>query len=168
MNEQAEATLAISKWAAEECDRQRVGPRLVPQMIDAALWLEGRHRLSVDTVQELGSRIDWRNKNGWRQQAVTIGGHTPLPDWQLLPDLMSRLVEQQFSIPIDEFYREFEEIHPFIDGNGRVGSILWNWRNKFLEWPYEQLVAPPDFWSEKNQDAYREEQVSRYGELFER
>ena len=34
-----------------------------------------------------------------------------------------------------EVYKFFEDIHPFIDGNGRVGMILYNMRNETLFTP---------------------------------
>ena len=35
----------------------------------------------------------------------------------------------------DDAYLEFQRIHPFVDGNGRVGKILHNWLNDTLHDP---------------------------------
>jgi fido (protein-threonine AMPylation protein) len=42
----------------------------------------------------------------------------------------------------DEAYLEFEEIHPFVDGNGRAGKIIFNWLADSLGDP----KMPPNFW----------------------
>ena len=68
---------------------------------------------------------------------------------------MTRLINSGPSDPT-EWYREFEEVHPFVDGNGRVGSILWNWLRGELRWPFLGLAAPPDLWSEQNRAAAQE------------
>jgi hypothetical protein len=46
----------------------------------------------------------------------------------------------------DIFYFEYEEIHPFQDGNGRTGKILYNYLKGTLDNP--QL--PPNFWNTVN------------------
>ena len=80
-----------------------------------------------------------KNMAGARTVNVSVG-------YRICPDhgdvgYLLRLLEIAIpSLAPLEFYRAFEIIHPFVDGNGRAGKVLLCWLNCTLDDP----EMPPD------------------------
>ncbi len=95
----------------------------------------------------LATLIEPRNQKGYRRVPVTFGpGIPPAVDPGMVPRAMQSLwmaFSEQIAEP-DEWYHEFEKIHPLEDGNGRLGDIMWKIAKvrKGEEWPTSH---PPDF-----------------------
>ncbi len=92
---------------------------------------------------------DFRNIN------VGVGGRDGVthvaPPFGIVPNLMSELFDwlknsdEHLLIKSCVFHYEFEFIHPFSDGNGRIGRlwqsiILYHWRNVFNAIPTESII----------------------------
>ena len=135
----------LANWAAQECEWQGSGEMSVSHLIDATLFAIGtkalKPEINVSTIQMLGRTIDSRNDDGFRQQPVWIGNEALL-DWGAISAEIDFWIEDQSLVTPTEAFKRFEEIHPFIDGNGRTGAILYNWLNGTLE--PGKLVFPPN------------------------
>src|SRR3989344_4354277 len=74
----------------------------------------------------------------YRDYLVRVGNYRA-PDWQEVQDLMNKLLGRikEEQNPVEHAARihyQFEKIHPFGDGNGRIGRLLINyilWHNGY-------------------------------------
>lgn len=123
---------------------------------NAVEWSKAIRYPNDSCIRTLGNLVEPRKNQTtlkYRQGNVRVGYDVKL-DWRKVDDSMGSLVRnldsERFDPVLDagEWYRQFEEIHPFLDGNGRCGSILWNWIRGNLLYP----SAPPDYWSEPTDD----------------
>ena len=68
----------------------------------------------------------------FRDYFVRVGNYIA-PDWQDLPKLMREFINftnETILNPVElaaRIHYRFEKIHPFGDGNGRIGRLLMNW-----------------------------------------
>src|SRR5258708_7244572 len=105
-----------------------------------------KERITLIHVLEVGRLCEQeRNATGTRRVGVAVGGNRKM-DWRLGEGALENLLSHQDRLDPDIFYFEYETIHPFVDGNGRSGKILLNWRNGTLDDP----IMPPNFWGGSN------------------
>jgi hypothetical protein len=150
--------VAVIKFAAEECERQRVtSPLKVWHYVEA--WHDAMHAyeellrlgpsivppgLSHDFIQRLAARTEREKNKAGEYRGYFAGVHRfDSPPPQEVRARMDKWLEMLDNMTPEEAYKEFEEIHPFRDGNGRVGKIIFNWLKGKLDDP----AMPPNFWS---------------------
>ncbi len=139
----------ISEFIAEEVHRQGF-KRGTPEHqgrcenMDMA-WADARHQevITLSVLNKWATMIEPAAvQNKPRHTEVTAGGRR-CPNWTEIPALMNFYVEQVLpsNTTAEEKYHIFELIHPFLDGNGRVGKIIYNYLRGTLDNP----EFPPDF-----------------------
>ena len=139
----------ILKFCCEEVTRQGhdiddLGdgfPRVVGMIRAWEHALKSRtYPLTLSDIRIMGRHIEpIHNDGGFRTCNVQIGGKL-CPAWEDVPRLMEEWLEHWWDgkypdLTDDQIYLRFQYIHPFRDGNGRVGKILHNWCSGTLEDP---------------------------------
>lgn len=138
--------MQVIKFCAEECRHQESGELSVYWMLKAWNYALQRAKKSRTFTEEnvlvLGALIEPKeNKSGFRHVPVTIKGKV-IP-WEPIERGIANLLRFQDDLACDEVYAEYEKIHPYKDGNGRSGKVLFNWKNGTLSCPV--FPAEPDF-----------------------
>jgi hypothetical protein len=144
---------AIVKFCAEECERQHSGELSVFRLYGAWRYMQAydARPLDIGLILRLGRMVEpVQNQEGFRTCTVSVAGKIrKVTDfYRQIPMLCNALSCGDLSP--EEFYKEYEIIHPFVDGNGRTGVLLLNWLNKTLESPREAPdVFDPGFFGDR-------------------
>lgn len=145
--------LHLSRWAAQECYWQGSGELSVHRMITAWNYAYNNKGKAIAPIhiQIIGEFVEPKlNRRGFRTQPISIGFEIR-DNQDMIADQIERLCSHgQYDLNATEWFIEFEIIHPFLDGNGRTGTILYNWLNETLE-PGE-VVWPPNVFKDKRRD----------------
>ena len=104
---------------------------------DAPLTFDVLHRWHRTLMS--GSQLDDSLHGAWRDSPGWVGGSSPLdavyvpPPADLIPGLMEDLLAYNNGSEHDPIthaavaHAQFETIHPYGDGNGRIGRVLIGW-----------------------------------------
>lgn len=137
-------------FLAHEVKRQGKGPIDVANYVWAwetmrSTLTRGRERRMTTPITEtwmhnLAVMTEPTNFGKYRQVPATFASGKHALDWALIPRAMKGLLDAQENLNPEQFYYEFERIHPYTDGNGRVGLMLMNYLNNTMDKP----ILPPE------------------------
>lgn len=131
------AHLRIIKFCSEEVEIQGDTPIHVFHMIRAWEIAGNATGMTPELIKVLAYLIKPSCNGDYRVGPVMINWQVVGSPHTLIPKAMNDLFYPDtvnLLTPI-EIFQMFETIHPFRDGNGRMGQIIYNWFNHTMEDP---------------------------------
>lgn len=107
----------------------------------AWLWFR-KQPLTLKTILKLHRKIMWvhldsdrEHRGQWRTLGVQVGGRI-CTHFTTVPRMMAEWLHNWNTVtpncPLENWFKvahvNFEQIHPFVDGNGRTGRMIMNWQ----------------------------------------
>lgn len=135
----------IVEFAATEVERQGDGPMDVPGMLRAWDWARDMIVVTHDYLFAMNSAIRGMDVIRYRTTPVRFASGGSAANPAVVNDAMNRWMDFANSGEADittELVKQFLDIHPFEDGNGRVAVLLWNYYHRTLNDP----TPMPDFY----------------------
>ena len=123
--------------------------------------LSSKRKLTLKTILDTHRLMMWniapKIAGKWRNCDVWIGGQRKIfvSESLIKDDISNFLLNMGVSpqLPIEDLERivkenhvKFEFIHPFVDGNGRVGRMLMNWQRLRLKMPIKIIHTGEEQW----------------------
>lgn len=134
--------------AAAECWRQRVGPDRVIMLLSGYVFANSLvEPITKAQLRELAGMIEPDNKGAYRITPVSFADTSLGIHAALVPGLMNALITFGHVVNPTEWIKEFLDIHPFTDGNGRTAWVLFNKLNGTMDNP----LPLPDLYSDAKQ-----------------
>ena len=128
----------------------------IPRKLTLKLIIE-LHRRVMKGLSDQGGRLRTESAAIFNQAGIAIYLAPPGPEVLIL---VKRLINnintsrEQPPIKAAAAHFGFEKIHPFMDGNGRVGRLLANFILKKDGWDFRGLIAWEEYVAENRQTYY--------------
>lgn len=107
-------------------------------------FLKSPPAIGIGGICKLAELVEPSTEGKLRVVPVTIRGRVQGVDPENIHHALNQLTANGDKLSPEEFYIEFQRIHPLTDGNGRVGALLYNYRMHNLRAP----KSPPDVFKE--------------------